>query len=379
MSSTRSDRGFRFPLQKYSDEKALYTNFRYLQEYLNYIRKKDKFAATVDIALRGSDAEARATHLADGTNDHTQIQAAIDALPAAGGHVYFHEGTYNIAGTITLPNKKVILSGPGTLNFQGETSAFGIGITCGSGEYFFEGLTFTGACRNAGQTDRGADVIGGTGTIYVVGCEFNDISGEGILGVSSGTRTFVAVGNRFKTVELRRGSSASDASAIVGALEIGSTSCTGAFVGNYVDGVTTTAAVFGNDTYYLVGNEGGSGSTIIASGNIFQNVSGLSSNFGIDNHSHNVVNGTMIAGSHTGTDHGALSGLTDDDHTQYVLRSILTTAGDLAYRDGSDWARLALGTAGQVLKVNSGATAPEWDDESGGGAAAFSEFLLIGA
>lgn len=38
----------------------------------------------------------------------------------------------------------------------------------------------------------------------------------------------------------------------------------------------------------------------------------------------------------------------------------LTTEGDVLYRDGSGLQRLAIGTAGQALKVNSGATAPEW-------------------
>lgn len=38
----------------------------------------------------------------------------------------------------------------------------------------------------------------------------------------------------------------------------------------------------------------------------------------------------------------------------------LTTAGDVVYSDGTDLTRLAIGTAGQALKVNSGATAPEW-------------------
>ena len=38
----------------------------------------------------------------------------------------------------------------------------------------------------------------------------------------------------------------------------------------------------------------------------------------------------------------------------------LTTQGDILYRDGSGDQRLAKGTAGQVLKMNSGATAPEW-------------------
>lgn len=45
----------------------------------------------------------------------------------------------------------------------------------------------------------------------------------------------------------------------------------------------------------------------------------------------------------------------------------MTTAGDVIYGGASGTAtRLAIGTAGQVLKVNSGATAPEWASESGG-------------
>jgi hypothetical protein len=42
-------------------------------------------------------------------------------------------------------------------------------------------------------------------------------------------------------------------------------------------------------------------------------------------------------------------------------------AGDILYRGGTEWERLAKGTAGQVLTMNSGATAPEWADASGGG------------
>ena len=45
----------------------------------------------------------------------------------------------------------------------------------------------------------------------------------------------------------------------------------------------------------------------------------------------------------------------------------LTTTGDMLYRDGSGAQRLGIGTAGQELKVNSGATAPEWVDAGGGG------------
>jgi hypothetical protein len=46
----------------------------------------------------------------------------------------------------------------------------------------------------------------------------------------------------------------------------------------------------------------------------------------------------------------------------------MTTTGDVIYSSsGSTPARLWLGTAGQVLRVNSGATAPEWATPAGGG------------
>jgi hypothetical protein len=44
-----------------------------------------------------------------------------------------------------------------------------------------------------------------------------------------------------------------------------------------------------------------------------------------------------------------------------IQKSIVDAAGDLIYATADDTpARLAIGTAGQVLQVNSGATAPEW-------------------
>jgi hypothetical protein len=46
----------------------------------------------------------------------------------------------------------------------------------------------------------------------------------------------------------------------------------------------------------------------------------------------------------------------------------MTTTGDVIYSSsGSTPARLGIGSAGQVLRVNSGATAPEWATPAGGG------------
>ncbi len=47
-----------------------------------------------------------------------------------------------------------------------------------------------------------------------------------------------------------------------------------------------------------------------------------------------------------------------------IAKSTVTTAGDIIFRNATVPTRLGIGTAGQVLKVNSGATAPEWGSAS---------------
>jgi trimeric autotransporter adhesin len=59
---------------------------------------------------------------------------------------------------------------------------------------------------------------------------------------------------------------------------------------------------------------------------------------------------------------------------------LITTAGDLLYGTAADTvARLGIGTVGQVLQVNSGATAPEWATASAGGLTLLSTTTLSGA
>jgi hypothetical protein len=50
-----------------------------------------------------------------------------------------------------------------------------------------------------------------------------------------------------------------------------------------------------------------------------------------------------------------------------IAKTTVTTAGDVIYRNATVPTRLGIGTAGQVLTVNSGATAPEWATASSGG------------
>jgi hypothetical protein len=56
------------------------------------------------------------------------------------------------------------------------------------------------------------------------------------------------------------------------------------------------------------------------------------------------------------------------DDSNAIQNALLTTTGDTIYASAASTpARLGIGTAGQVLAVNSGATAPEWKTISSGG------------
>jgi parallel beta-helix repeat protein len=52
-------------------------------------------------------------YLCDGTNDQTEINAAITALPATGGEIVILDGTYNIAAKINVTKDNVSIRGNG--------------------------------------------------------------------------------------------------------------------------------------------------------------------------------------------------------------------------------------------------------------------------
>jgi len=75
--------------------------------------------ATIVVAASDSKDPTRADYKCDGVNDQEEINAAINALPSAGGKVVLLEGTYNIGSSITILKSNVTLegSGPGTKLF----------------------------------------------------------------------------------------------------------------------------------------------------------------------------------------------------------------------------------------------------------------------
>ena len=75
------------------------------------------------------------------------------------------------------------------------------------------------------------------------------------------------------------------------------------------------------------------------------------------------ANSTGNAPSTGGSVHGSWAYLAKG-HADTVSTT-LTTQGDVLYRDGSGLQRLAKGTAGQALKMNTAANAPEWGTAGG--------------
>jgi hypothetical protein len=104
------------------------------------------------------------------------------------------------------------------------------------------------------------------------------------------------------------------------------------------------------------------------------------------------ASGTARDAAITSPEEGQFAFLKDTNVTTYYTGSAwanvdttgmtnpMTTTGDVIYSSsGSTPARLGIGTAGQVLQVNSGATAPEWATPAGGGGLTFIKSQTIGS
>ena len=74
------------------------------------------------------------------------------------------------------------------------------------------------------------------------------------------------------------------------------------------------------------------------------------------------VGGTAVGGDVTGTVSNIQIAANAVDGTHIALGS--DAAGDIMYYNGTNYIRLAKGTAAQVLTINAGATAPEWAADS---------------
>jgi hypothetical protein len=229
---SRQDRGFRFPLQKYSDEKALYTNFRYLQEYLNYIRKGDRRTPTIIVAEGNSENSDRADVVCDGSADDEQIQEAIDKVGSSTDEIEIHfmDGDYSFDSNLSFSGfDKAFMTGPGVIDLAA-------GAAAGSTDLYVFGLTFTGGASGATILNNGTN-----GQFIVEGCTFDALTAKVIIRIGHGAGGredfFIAYGNKFHDITISGGGGASP-NGIFWGDDGGAGSRYGLIVGNFFDNVS---------------------------------------------------------------------------------------------------------------------------------------------
>ena len=83
---------------------------------------KDIRTATFVVAASDSEHKFEADYYCNGTNDHLEILAALDALPATGGEVVLLDGTFNIEVSLVLDSYQT-LSGQGRNTILTTTTA----------------------------------------------------------------------------------------------------------------------------------------------------------------------------------------------------------------------------------------------------------------
>ena len=119
----------------------------------------------------------------DGTGDYTDIQTAIDALPAGGGVVYIKEGTYNITASIDIDKDNVSIIGAGratTIFLAAGSNASPITILSHDGIIISEIQIDGNEANNTGGTAYGI-FISNSSDITVKDCIIHECHDSGIL------------------------------------------------------------------------------------------------------------------------------------------------------------------------------------------------------
>jgi len=78
---------------------------------------KDIRTATFVVAASDSEHKFEADYYCNGSDDHVEINAALNALPTSGGRVVLSEGTFTIDDPITFPANSLTLEGQGRSTF----------------------------------------------------------------------------------------------------------------------------------------------------------------------------------------------------------------------------------------------------------------------
>lgn len=113
-----------------------------------------EFYPTFYIGMVGEAGAETADYECDGTDDHVQVQAALDALPSGGGCLYLLSGTYSFGATVTRAIDNVTTTGNGYssyITYNASTAVFSDG---GQSHWVIKNI----------RTDAGGVTLTGTGS-----------------------------------------------------------------------------------------------------------------------------------------------------------------------------------------------------------------------
>ena len=138
--------------------------------------------ATFTIAPEGIAAD----YNTDGIADQTEINQAIDDLPAAGGRIILREGTYTLSGKIIIDKSNVILEGQGMgskIILANTTNTDIIEIGDGVSTYTFisvKNLYIEGNKANQTSNGMGIQILANTKKVIVENCRIENTESDGI-------------------------------------------------------------------------------------------------------------------------------------------------------------------------------------------------------
>ena len=301
-----------------------------------------------------------------GTNFTSDLGTSIDASEIDTNAVNDDEINYttvtlsdftNDAGYITSDSDTTYTAGSG-LTLTGTTFSNDLGTTIETGEITNGTITFADLnstditladfTNDAGfvTTDNDTTYTGGTG-ITLTGTTFSNDLGTNIATgeLQDDAVTSAKVLDATLTADDLADDSVSDAELDFANVTLADFTNDAGFITSDSDttytagtGLTLTGTSFSNDLGTSISSAEIELNTIVAD-DIATNAVGAAelADNAVDTAAiaNNAVNGTKIA---LGSD----------------------TAGDVMYYNGTDWTRLPVGAAGEVLQVNAGATAPEW-------------------
>lgn len=167
---------------------------------------KDIRTATFVIAAADSKHYFDVDYRCNGTNDQVQIQAAHDALPAAGGKIVLLEGIFNVSAEIDITKESVAIHGIGMSFGEGHQTGTVLLVQAGfTGDYVFHwdvsnfgevrGLAIDGdgvgkhgihvntrdfIIENVSITSCARGVYGTRGDIWIMNCLFELNTSQGI-------------------------------------------------------------------------------------------------------------------------------------------------------------------------------------------------------